>query len=163
MWTITSWRHKNFEILHLNDKQKTLHHCLTFLSPKHSYVLYQVGAPDNKISLVPEDSISQSPIYIHTGLHHWRFNQMASDRRDAWTITSQTTGFLLPLNNLPCSHPGAYLRAPKPVRKCVGGGHSVTLWLSIDQGHNFHDHYTTEGDRKHLQKWSGAYVGAAHP
>lgn len=45
----------------------------------------------------------------------------------------------------------------------MGGGHLVTLQLSIDQGHNFHDHYTSEGDRKHLQKCSGAYVGAAHP
>lgn len=45
----------------------------------------------------------------------------------------------------------------------MGGGHLATLQLSIDQGHNFHDHYTSEGDRKHLQKCSGAYVGVAHP
>lgn len=99
---------------------------------------------------------------IHWSLHHSRIKQIAVKRRNARTITSQTVAFYYRLTIF--SEP-SFSAPPRlePARKCVGGGHSVTLWLSIDQGHNFHDHYTTEGDRKHLQKWSGAYVGAAHP
>lgn len=42
---------------------------------------------------------------------------------NARAITSQTTGFLLPLNNLPRSRPLAHLRARGAGReKCVGGG-----------------------------------------
>ncbi len=33
----------------------------------------------------------------------------------------------------------------------MGDALSSPLWLAIDQGHCFCDHYTTEGDRLHLQ------------
>lgn len=35
--------------------------------------------------------------------------------------------------------------------RSVGDALSSPLWLAIDQGHCFCDHYTTEGDRLHLQ------------
>lgn len=99
-------------------------------------------------SLRLRTSMARALIYIHSeDLAKW----LQKNRRNTRTITSQTTAFLLlPPDNLPQSRPLASLR--EPARKYVGGGHSVTLWLFIDQGHNFHDHYTTEGDRKHLQK-----------
>lgn len=79
---------------------------------------------------------------------------MDDNRRDLTSITDTPTTFIanqmalfwtllwLPLYAV--FHCYIWVRS-------VGDALSSPLWLAIDQGHCFCDHYTTEGDRLHLQ------------
>lgn len=79
---------------------------------------------------------------------------MDDNRRDLTSITDTPTTFIanqmalfwtllwLPLYAV--FHCYIWVRS-------VGDTLSSPLWLAIDQGHCFCDHYTTEGDRLHLQ------------
>lgn len=76
---------------------------------------------------------------------------MDDNRRDLTSITDTPTTFIAnqmalfwTLLWLPLYHCYIWVRS-------VGDALSSPLWLAIDQGHCFCDHYTTEGDRLHLQ------------
>lgn len=76
-----------------------------------------------------------------------------------WMITGEVSHplqtlqqALLPIKHGPVRNPPlALVRWALPLHPSVGETLSPPLWLAIDQGHCFCDHYTTEGDRLHLQ------------
>ncbi len=79
---------------------------------------------------------------------------MDDNRRDLTSITDTPTTFIANqmalFETLLWLHLYAMFHCYLWVRS-VGDALSSPLWLAIDQGHCFCDHYTTEGDRLHLQ------------